>query len=98
LTPVVERHPTSRFQSLNLGLTWVLSAPCGAHVQCGCESHPAPVEEDAGGQGGVKEQGTPQGAPCSPLLANLYIRRLILARKKLGYEQRFSGVVETGHS
>jgi len=34
-------------------------------------------------------RGTPQGAPISPLLANLYMRRFALGWKKLGYEQRF---------
>jgi group II intron reverse transcriptase/maturase len=34
-------------------------------------------------------RGTPQGAPISPLLANLYMRRLVLGWKMLGYEQRF---------
>ena len=34
-------------------------------------------------------RGTPQGAPISPLLANLYMRRFVLGWKKLGYEQRF---------
>ena len=36
-----------------------------------------------------ERRGTPQGAPISPLLANLYMRRFVLGWKKLGYEQRF---------
>ena len=34
-------------------------------------------------------RGTPQGAPISPLLANLYMRRFVLGWKALGHEQRF---------
>jgi RNA-directed DNA polymerase len=34
-------------------------------------------------------RGTPQGSPLSPLLANLYMRRFIVAWKRLGYAQRF---------
>jgi RNA-directed DNA polymerase len=33
-------------------------------------------------------RGTPQGAPISPALSNLYMRRFILAWKALGHEQR----------
>jgi len=33
-------------------------------------------------------RGTPQGAPLSPLLANLYMRRFILGWKELGHEAR----------
>jgi len=33
-------------------------------------------------------KGTPQGAPISPLLANIYMRRFIVAWKVLGYEER----------
>jgi RNA-directed DNA polymerase len=33
-------------------------------------------------------RGTPQGAPLSPLLANLYLRRFILGWKALGHEGR----------
>jgi RNA-directed DNA polymerase len=32
-------------------------------------------------------RGTPQGAPISPLLANLYMRRFVLGWKQLGYER-----------
>lgn len=35
------------------------------------------------------EEGTPQGSPMSPLLANLYMRRFILGWKKLGLMKRF---------
>jgi RNA-directed DNA polymerase len=34
-------------------------------------------------------RGTPQGAPVSPLLANLYMRRFVLGWKKLGHQQKF---------
>jgi RNA-directed DNA polymerase len=34
-------------------------------------------------------RGTPQGAPISPLLSNLYMRRFVLGWKTLGYEQKF---------
>ena len=33
-------------------------------------------------------RGSPQGAPISPLLANLYMRRFVLGWKTLGYEQQ----------
>jgi hypothetical protein len=33
-------------------------------------------------------RGTPQGAPISPLLANLYMRRFVLGWKLLGWESR----------
>lgn len=34
------------------------------------------------------KRGCPQGAPISPLLSNLYMRRFVLGWKTLGYEQR----------
>ncbi len=57
----------------------------------------APVEDD-GGHGYRKRttlnrdtgRGTPQGAPLSPLLSNLYMRRFLLGWKQLGYAQRGS--------
>jgi group II intron reverse transcriptase/maturase len=53
------------------------------------------VEEDDG-HGGKRRttvgkdsgRGTPQGAPISPLLSNLYMRRFVLGWKKLGWEQK----------
>ncbi len=54
------------------------------------------VEEDDG-KGGKRRtnrarrerKGTPQGAPISPLLSNIYMRRFILGWKVLGYAQSF---------
>jgi len=55
----------------------------------------APVEEkDERGQtqrttrNKDEGRGTPQGAPISPLLANLYMRRFVRAWKKFGHEER----------
>ena len=56
----------------------------------------APVEEKNAREQVVRTtrnkdtgRGTPQGAPISPLLSNLYMRRFVLGWKKLGYEQKF---------
>jgi RNA-directed DNA polymerase len=38
-------------------------------------------------------RGTPQGAPISPLLSNLYMRRFVLGWKKLGYEERWEAYI-----
>ena len=38
-------------------------------------------------------RGTPQGAPISPLLSNLYMRRFILGWKVLGHEQCFQAKI-----
>ena len=54
-----------------------------------------PVVEDDG-HGGKRRttvakdsgKGTPQGAPISPLLSNLYMRRFVLGWKKLGWEEK----------
>ena len=55
----------------------------------------AVVEDD--GKGGQRctnrarreRKGVPQGAPLSPLLSNIYLRRFILGWKALGYARRF---------
>jgi group II intron reverse transcriptase/maturase len=54
----------------------------------------AVVETDAAGRTSRttrdrdEGRGTPQGAPVSPLLSNLYMRRFVLGWKALGHEQR----------
>jgi group II intron reverse transcriptase/maturase len=60
----------------------------------------APVEEDDG-HGHRKRttsnrdagRGIPQGAPISPLLSNMYMRRFILGWKQWGYERRWSAYI-----
>ncbi len=37
--------------------------------------------------------GTPQGAPISPMLSNLYMRRFVLGWKKLGHEKRYGACI-----
>jgi len=38
-------------------------------------------------------RGTPQGAPISPLLSNLYMRRFVLGWKKVGHEKRLKAYI-----
>ena len=40
-----------------------------------------------------KRRGTPQGAPISPLLSNLYMRRFVLGWKRLGHEGRLRAYI-----
>ena len=40
-----------------------------------------------------KGRGCPQGAPISPLLANLYMRRVVLGWKVLGHAERFGAEI-----
>ena len=40
-----------------------------------------------------EKKGTPQGAPISPLLRNIYMRRCMLAWNVLGYAHRFRAKV-----
>ncbi len=40
-----------------------------------------------------ERRGSPQGAPISPLLANLYMRRFLLGWKVLGYERRLGAKI-----
>ncbi len=42
-----------------------------------------------------KRRGIPQGSPISPLLANLYMRRFVLAWKKFGLEQSLGSCIVT---
>jgi RNA-directed DNA polymerase len=48
--------------------------------------HRATRNRDAG-------RGTPQGAPISPLLSNLYMRRFVLGWKALGHERRWHAYI-----
>jgi RNA-directed DNA polymerase len=54
---------------------------------------PVEEEDDRGGKQRTTRakdtgRGTPQGAPISPLLANIYIRRFVAGWKALGHERR----------
>ena len=59
-----------------------------------------PIEEDDG-KGGKRRtsrarkerRGTPQGAPISPLLSNIYMRRFILGWNVKGFDKRFGAVI-----
>lgn len=57
--------------------------------------------EEEDGRGGRRRttknkderKGIPQGAPISPLLSNLYMKRFILGWKNLGYEEKFQSKI-----
>ena len=60
----------------------------------------AAVEEEDGRGGGKRttghrdsKRGIPQGAPISPLLSNLYMRRFILGWRNLGYAERYGAQI-----
>ena len=60
----------------------------------------APVEEDDGRGGKTRTttardtgRGVPQGAPISPLFANLYMRRFVLGWKRRGLEARLGAKI-----
>ena len=60
----------------------------------------APVQDDDGKGGTTRsranrdnKRGTPQGAPISPLLSNLYMRRFIQGWRRLGYQRRWSAEI-----
>ena len=59
-----------------------------------------PVEEDDGKGRRARttrakdmKKGVPQGAPISPLLSNLYMRRFVLGWKTLGHQQRLQAYI-----
>lgn len=65
---------------LHLIKLWLV-APVAEQDQRGHVQHTTRNKDD--------HRGTPQGAPISPLLANLYMRRFVLGWKTLGHEQKF---------
>ena len=59
-----------------------------------------PVDEDEGRGGSTRtttakdtKRGTPQGAPISPLLSNLYLRRILRGGKVLGMERKLGAQI-----
>jgi RNA-directed DNA polymerase len=69
---------------LHLIKMW-LEAPVGETDEKG-NTHRSTRNRDEG-------RGTPQGAPISPLLSNLYMRRFVLGWKKLGHEKRLAAYI-----
>jgi group II intron reverse transcriptase/maturase len=69
---------------LHLIKMW-LEAPVEETDECG-NKHRSTRNRDEG-------RGTPQGAPISPLLSNLYMRRFVLGWRKLGHEKRLNAYI-----
>jgi RNA-directed DNA polymerase len=69
---------------LHLVKMW-LEAPVEASDEQG-NTHRSTRNRDEG-------RGTPQGAPISPLLSNLYMRRFVLGWKTLGHETRLRAYI-----
>lgn len=71
-------------QVLSVIARW-LEAPVEERTRGGRMTRTTPAKDTG--------RGTPQGGVISPLLANVYFRRFILAWKKLGYERAFHSVI-----
>ena len=69
---------------LHLIKMW-LAAPVEEKDECGHKQHTTRNRDEG--------RGTPQGAPISPLLSNLYMRRFVLGWKVLGHEKRLQAYI-----
>ena len=74
----VARRVSDR-QLLGLIKAW-LEMPVEESDERGCRTRTTRPRDEG--------RGTPQGAPLSPLLSNLYRRRFLLGGKVLGHERR----------
>ena len=71
---------------LHLIKQW-LECPVEEGRRCGCEKHTTVAKD--------QRRGIPQGAPISPLLANLYMRRFVLGWKQRRLEAKLGSRIVT---
>jgi RNA-directed DNA polymerase len=64
-------------------------------LECAVEETDQSRTEETDDRGQGYGAGIPQGSPISPLLSNLYMRRFVLAWKKLGLERSLGSRIVT---